>query len=960
MTTLCIQLISVISALQLEPTTTPMTFTIVDSQNKPIEGAAIYPSVWSIPAGSYKNKREDILTNKDGVAVFNRPKRLRILRVWAYKEKSGYAQVIRGWETGEHNEGKEIPDTFTFTLYKTTSIGGRIVNDQGHAIAGARIEAECEFVDSVNDLGNKIRYSGTLGFGDSAATTDDKGYWHYHNVPNIPANYRLRVVHDDYISDENYGDMQLSQGVTAEQLRARKAIITMKTGGHLYGTVTDTQNKSIAQAVVVFHNDPYLTRGNWEVLTDEKGRYSLPTLPPGEHPITIVAQGQMPIKRIVTLKPSQQQEDFQLPPGKTLRIKTVDEEGQPVQTYFGIRKWKGGDSLYATIHPDVTPTNIPRMQTKADGLYEWKWAPDDAVQYSFSSKGYQQVEQTLTADGTTKTIVMKRVPLVSGTVTDAITGKPIETFEIIQVLEFSTPLVNRGQSDNNSITYPGPGQFTAPLQRTDTDYRLVVEAPGYRTAVSSPNLVANKVRNLNFKLEPAPMIQGRIVNEQGKSLQGVTIALGTTMQGVRYPDGFHNLERVTDDEGRFEFPPQTEPFVLFAHSPEGYIVKHYDRDDTVGDMQLSLGWVTIKGTLWQNGQSVANQTVLVYPVTIVDGGPGIEYNSLQVRTDSQGGFQFRLPVSDMIGVRAYLGPWEPSKLTSSEEVIIVPKSGGVYDIALGKNGASLSGTVVADGTLPKELGFQYSLAFLTKRTPTIPYPKEWSVAEYDLATNPQRVFDDDKRLTLHHRYFVKMAAEGTYHIDGVPPGDYWFSLAIYDPGPDLNCLVAPLGRIVVPVTVTQEQATAKADIILPKLEVEVSAALKLGEPLPNIKLKDANGKVIDRTAWHGQPVLLHAWASWCQYCPRDYAAIRELHAKYPQSKLAIVGLNLDSKPETAIQLSKKYEFTWPQATLGSDPDAKTTRQLHIGSIPQYFLLDAEGKLLYSGSDINAVRKLLRE
>ena len=137
-------------------------------------------------------------------------------------------------------------------------------------------------------------------------------------------------------------------------------------------------------------------------------------------------------------------------------------------------------------------------------------------------------------------------------------------------------------------------------------------------------------------------------------------------------------------------------------------------------------------------------------------------------------------------------------------------------------------------------------------------------------------------------------------------------------------------------------------------------ALTIGEPLPSIVLNDADGEHIDLSKLHGRPVLLHAWASWCQYCPRDYAAIRELRATHAPGKLAIVGLNLDSKPETATQLSRKYEFTWPQALLGSDASAKATRQLHIGAIPRYFLLDAEGKLLYSGIDINAIRKLLTE
>ena len=55
--------------------------------------------------------------------------------------------------------------------------------------------------------------------------------------------------------------------------------------------------------------------------------------------VTVVAQGWMPELRIVDIQPDMQPEDFQLRPGKTLRIKFVDSKietdrkGSPLETH---------------------------------------------------------------------------------------------------------------------------------------------------------------------------------------------------------------------------------------------------------------------------------------------------------------------------------------------------------------------------------------------------------------------------------------------------------------------------------------------------------------------------------------------------------------------------------------------------------------------------------------------------
>ena len=93
--------------------------------------------------------------------------------------------------------------------------------------------------------------------------------------------------------------------------------------------------------------------------------------------------------------------DFQLKPGKTLRLLFVDDSGKPVpEVGVVIAGWRDGKSLYNHKHPNVLGTRIP---TKADknGIYEWSWAPADQVEYAFGKGGYRDVwNEPYTADGT--------------------------------------------------------------------------------------------------------------------------------------------------------------------------------------------------------------------------------------------------------------------------------------------------------------------------------------------------------------------------------------------------------------------------------------------------------------------------------------------------------------------------------------------------------------------------------
>ena len=194
-----------------------------------------------------------------------------------------------------------------------------------------------------------------------------------------------------------------------ESLRDKSATIVMHWGSPISGTVKDVDGKPLAGAIVIWGDNPYQEEGSQEVRTDAEGRYRLPPREAGPLTLTVVAPDWSPAQTRLEVSPANSVADFQLEHGKTVRIAFVDAAGAPIPNVaIGITGWRGGKALYNYKHPNVLDTKIP---TKADenGIFEWKWAPDDAVQYDFGAEGYQYVHQhAVTASDVTTVVILRQ------------------------------------------------------------------------------------------------------------------------------------------------------------------------------------------------------------------------------------------------------------------------------------------------------------------------------------------------------------------------------------------------------------------------------------------------------------------------------------------------------------------------------------------------------------------------
>ncbi len=106
-----------------------------------------------------------------------------------------------------------------------------------------------------------------------------------------------------------------------------------------------------------------------------------------------------------------------------------------------------------------------------------------------------------------------------------------------------------------------------------------------------------------------------------------------------------------------------------------------------------------------------------------------------------------------------------------------------------------------------------------------------------------------------------------------------------------------------------------------------------------------SGEVIDLERYRGKVVLVQYWASWCEPCKADMAAIKELLAKYGSDGFNIIGVNLDSRREDMAAYLAESRIRWPQIYEEGGLDSRPANQLGILSLPTMILIDQQGHVV---------------
>jgi thiol-disulfide isomerase/thioredoxin len=113
---------------------------------------------------------------------------------------------------------------------------------------------------------------------------------------------------------------------------------------------------------------------------------------------------------------------------------------------------------------------------------------------------------------------------------------------------------------------------------------------------------------------------------------------------------------------------------------------------------------------------------------------------------------------------------------------------------------------------------------------------------------------------------------------------------------------------------------------------------------PDFNATDIYGKKVSLASLRGKPVLLQFWASWCIPCVGEIPYLRDIRKMYKPNKLEIISISIDSDSSAFKKAIEKYQMNWTNI-LGADDIL--VRYGSISSVPQLYLIDDRGKIVFS-------------
>jgi len=145
-------------------------------------------------------------------------------------------------------------------------------------------------------------------------------------------------------------------------------------------------------------------------------------------------------------------------------------------------------------------------------------------------------------------------------------------------------------------------------------------------------------------------------------------------------------------------------------------------------------------------------------------------------------------------------------------------------------------------------------------------------------------------------------------------------------------------------------------------KLAIATKTSVGATAMNFTQNDTAGKPVTLSAFRGKYVLVDFWASWCGPCRMENPNVVSAYAKYHPKGFDILSVSLDRAGDKDKWLKAIYadRLAWTHVSDLQFWQNAVAVQYGVGSIPQNFLIDPQGKIVAKGLRGEDLEKKLDE
>ncbi len=130
-----------------------------------------------------------------------------------------------------------------------------------------------------------------------------------------------------------------------------------------------------------------------------------------------------------------------------------------------------------------------------------------------------------------------------------------------------------------------------------------------------------------------------------------------------------------------------------------------------------------------------------------------------------------------------------------------------------------------------------------------------------------------------------------------------------------------------------------------------TAVLYAQKQVPSVEIKTLDGKSVNIHDYVGQGKLtvLSFWATWCAPCKKELDAVADFYDDWKKEyNVELIAISIDDQralPKVKPMVASKG---WPYVVL-TDVNQVLRTALNFQAIPQTFLIDSQGKVVWAHS-----------